>query len=55
MQDIYYIENDLNSSLKFLIHSKGRYLELEAQSNIVKDKWLRALRYFIFKQIQKIV
>lgn len=53
MEDIVYIaeSDDPLQKLKFTIQAQKRALDLEAKSVFIKEKWVRALRFFLeFKQ-----
>ena len=46
MQDVCYIQEDATDKLKFTIFAQKRSLDLEAKSVWVREKWVRALRFF---------
>jgi hypothetical protein len=47
LQDMVQVLEDDNDKLKFTIFSKARSLDLEAKSAWVRDKWVKALRFWI--------
>jgi len=46
--EVVHVQEDPADKLKFAVIAKGRTLDLEAKSVWVREKWIRALRWFIF-------
>jgi hypothetical protein len=46
MQDVVYIHEDPIDKVKFTIFAQKRSLDLEAKSVWIREKWVRALRFF---------
>ena len=47
MNDVIYVQEDAQDKLKFTITAQKRSLDLEAKSQWVREKWVRALRFFV--------
>jgi len=47
LDDMIQVQEDPKEELKFTVYAKGRSLDLEAKSPWVREKWVRALRFFI--------
>jgi hypothetical protein len=47
LSEVVYVMEDATDKLKFTVHAKGRSLDIEAKSIWIREKWIRALRFFI--------